>query len=243
MSDAAKRLSSQLDDARRMTLGESQEMIQLAELISSPRAGTPSGRRTTAPATGHDAPVVLASLRAYVTRFAGEMKFVIAHERYEQQVRSRAGSFGATAGVVVGSRSTDAEVAFAHIIQGLWIMTRQVATVDGRPVDTPPSPTLADVRTEPKALERLIQLANDAGRWNIGKVRRNINTPTLVMWFLTDPIMARFRFSVAGTEATAAGLCRVVRFTEVTRPALMEVEHEPTPATGRVWVPEAREPW
>lgn len=179
---------------------------------------------------------MVGSLREYVARFAREMRFVIAHERYDQEVRSRLGSFGANHGVVRGSRSTEAEVSFAHITDGVWIMARQVETVDGHPVGAAPSSPLADVRTEREAIERMNQLANDAAGWNIGSVRRNINSPTLAMWFLTDAVAGRFRFSTAGTERTAAGLCHVVRFREIGTAPLMEVEHERTPAAGRFWV-------
>jgi hypothetical protein len=236
LSDAAEKLASRLKDVATVTLRDDQDIIRVAQLISPTVEATPSAAEKSARAPHREATGVLKLLRAYVARFAHEMKFVIAHEHYEQQVRSRAGSFGATAGMVVASRSTEAEVAFAHITDGMWIMTRQVTTVDGRPVAAPPAPPFSDVRTEGEAVERMKQFANDAARWNIGKVRRNINTPTLVMWFLSDPVVERFRLSVAGTEHTPTGLCHVVRFKDVSDPPLMEVEHGRAPASGRVWV-------
>jgi hypothetical protein len=236
LSDAAEELSSRLKDVRSIVLRSDHELNQLLALISPRPDAIPSvgDRSGSAPTSG--AAEILNLLRAYVARFATGARFVIAHEHYKQEVRSRAGSFGATAGIVAASRSSEADVAFAQIADGMWIMTRQVSTVDGRSVSGAPSPFLADVQTEREAVERMRQLADEAARWNIGSVRRNINTPTLVMWFLTSPIAERFRLSVGGIERTAAGICQVVRFREVSSPPLMQVEHSRTPASGRIWV-------
>ena len=235
LSDAARRLASRLADATVLTLANDRDASELAARIApGSRSAGPRGSPAAAP--GRDADGVLRSLRDYVDHFAREMRFVIAHERYDQEVRSRAGSFGANQGVVKSSRTTDAEVSFAHLTDGSWIMGRQVVAVDGAPVPVTPSPPLADAGTEREAVELMNRMANDAARWNIGSVRRNINTPTLAMWFLTEPVAERFRFRVTGTERAAAGLAYVVRFQEIRTPPLMEVEHERTPASGRIWV-------
>ena len=163
------------------------------------------------------------------------MRFVVARERYEQQVRSRAGSYGRTAGVVVATRKTDADVTFANPAAGMWMMARSVRTVDGKPVAATP-PSIAEGSTEADAVRQIAAVAAANARWNIGGGYRTINTPTLVLWFMTDPVVQRFQLTIAGSERTAAGLCHVVRFVEKSRPPLLEVEHSRIPATGRLWI-------
>jgi len=186
-------------------------------------------------ATAGAPPDVVASLRAYVAGFARDARFVIAREHYTQEVRSRRGSYGATAGVIVGSRTSEAEVAFASITDGMWLMTRQVSSVDGRAVPASPLPKLEEVHGEREAVDLMKRMANDAAKWNIGGIVRNINTPTLALWFLTDPVVSRFRLRESGRQDTAAGSAHVIRFTETAQPPVMQANHVPAPASGRVW--------
>jgi len=170
-----------------------------------------------------------------VTRFSSQVRFVVAHERYAQEVRSRAGSYGQTAGIVVATRKTDADVTFANPAAGMWMMARSVTTVDGKPVAATP-PSIAETSTEADAVRQIAAVAVANARWNIGGGYRTINTPTLVLWFMTDPVVQRFQLTIAGSERTAAGVCHVVRFVEKSRPPLLEVEHSRIPASGRVWI-------
>ena len=196
---------------------------------------TPRNRARQQPAEVTPSDAVIDALRAYAAAFARELTFVVAREHYEQEVRSLRGSFGATAGVVVARRTTEAEVAFASIADGMWIMTRRVSLVDGRAVEPPPSP-LEDVKTEADALARMRKLADENARWNIGRIIRNVNTPTLPLWFLTEPIVERFRLSLGGHETLAAGPCRIVRFLETARPTIVKGDGVDAPASGRFWV-------
>ncbi len=188
----------------------------------------------TQPSSSSPAAVVDA-LQSYAARFARELPFVIAHEHYEQEVRSLRGSYGATAGVVTARRTTEAEVAFASIADGMWIMTRRVYQVDGRAVEAP-TPPLEGAKTEAEALARMRELADENSRWNIGRIVRNVNTPTLPLWFLTDPIVKRFRLSVGGSETLPAGPCRIVRFVETAAPTIVKGDGVDAPAAGRFWV-------
>jgi hypothetical protein len=174
--------------------------------------------------------------RAYAARYPAEIKFITAHERYEQEVRSRAGSFGATAGRITARRSTEASVTFAHVTDSLWIMTREVLSVDGRTLPGTPPPRINEPQSEGEVLRALRAAADDGARWNIGNVQRNINTPTLVLWFLEEPIAQRFQFQVSGTERTAAGTCRIIRYHELARPPLMAVNGSRVPTSGKIWV-------
>jgi len=203
--------------------------------LINPAATRPPADATNGPPSGVGADGALLSMvRTYAARYPAEMRFILAHERYDQEVRSRAGSYGTTAGMVTARRSTEASVAFAHVADGAWLMSRQVSQVDGRPVES--TPLAIDQLGEAEVLRQLKQTVEEGARWNIGSVHRTINTPTLVLWFLVDPLWTRFRFRSAGVERTAAGMCRVIRYEEVGRPAIMDVNGSRVPSSGRIWV-------
>lgn len=198
--------------------------------VQAPRASV----RRTEPSSPPSA-VVIAALRSYVARFARELPFVIAHEHYEQEVRPLRGSHGTKAGAVRARRTTEAEVAFASIADGMWIMTRRVYLVDGRSVEPAPSP-LQGATSEANAFARMRALADENSRWNIGRIIRNVNTPTLPLWFLTDPTVRRFHLSPEGDETIAAGPCRIVRFVETATPTIVKGDGIDAPASGRFWM-------
>ena len=187
-------------------------------------------------------PAVPADARSAVSgaadAFATESRFLIAREHYVQEVRTPAASFGATAGRVTESRTTDAEVAFAQVVtDGAWMMTRRVDRLDGRPIAPDGGPRLDQATSEAEVLERLRGLANDGARWNIGRTWRNMNTPTLAIWFMTSQMADRFTFKDEGTERLpVAGVCRVVRFTETATPPVMHIAGTPARTHGRVWL-------
>ena len=168
--------------------------------------------------------------QAFVTRFAERMQFVVADETYDQEVRARA--------VVRDRRSLTSEVTLAQVRDGMWIMARHVVAVDGKVLPVNPyAQRLEDARSDAEAMNRLHQLAAEGADWNIGQFERNINSPALVLWFLTPRLAPRFRFREAGTERLRNGeLAQVLRFEEAARPALMNVNGQSTPTEGRVWL-------
>ena len=73
-------------------------------------------------------------------------------------------------------------------------------------------------------------------RWNLGGIHRNINTPTLVLWFLTDEMSDHFRFRVVGGDRLASGEpCDAYSLQEVGTP-LMQVDGAATAASGQICV-------
>lgn len=170
------------------------------------------------------------SAQAYVARFAQDMRFVIADERYDQQVRFRS--------TVRDERTLQSEVTLAQVRDEMWIMARHVLAVDGKRLPADEFAVhVGDARSEDEAMSQLRQLAEDGADWNIGDIQRNINTPALVLWFLTPHMSGRFRFRDAGTEHLPSGdLARVLRFDEQASPSLMKVNGENAPTTGRIWI-------
>ena len=158
------------------------------------------------------------------------MRFVIADERYDQEVKFRT--------TVRDRRTLQSEVTLAQVRDDMWIMARHVLSVDGKRL---PADEFAahvdDARSEDEAMRQLRQLAEEGAGWNIGDIERNINTPALVLWFLTPHMSSRFRFRDGGTERLRTGeVAHVLKFDEQSSPSLMKVNGENAPTAGRIWL-------
>ena len=167
------------------------------------------------------------------------MRFMVAREHYDQQVRVRP-AYNTMPGQLFGrlkqQRVMDSEVALVQFADGIWFMARRTLTVDGKNVASE-SPRLELGGSEQEALTRLGNLAREGAFWNIGSIRRDINSPMLALWFLTPTVADRFTFGSAGTERVGGSLeARVVRFRETARGALLQVNGAPAPSSGRFWL-------
>lgn len=189
--------------------------------------------------TGVEDARLLTAVKTYAQHFVEELRFAIAREHYEQEVRSRAGSFGRTAGMVTARRTTESEVHLAHIADGMWLMARDVQRVDGMSLDLPPVMPTGNTSpvTEAEILGRMRDAIAANAKWNIGSTTRNVNIPTLVVWFLTSPTSDRFRFTAGGTGRAAQDLaCQRLSFEEISRPVLINADRGGKPATGTICV-------
>lgn len=209
-------------------------------LLCAVSAEPPVKAQTISTAAGSSADaLLLAAVKTYAQHFVEELTFAIAREHYEQEVRSRAGSFGRTAGMITARRTTESEVRLAHIADGMWLMTRDVQRVDGVVLDLPP--VMPTATTSPATAAEIVGRMRDAivdnAKWNIGSMKRNVNIPTLVVWFLTSPTSDRFRFTAAGAGRSAQGLaCQRLSFEERSRPVLINADRGGKPATGTICV-------
>jgi len=209
----------------------------LGPLPMAPRAGADAPPSITRRPSADD--VLVAAVKSYARHFVEELTFAIAHEHYQQEVRSRAGSFGRTAGLVTARRTTESEVRLAHVAEGMWLMARDVRRVDGVSLEAASvTPTSNDNPvSEPEILARMREAIATNAKWNIGGTTRNVNIPTLAIWFLTSPISDRFRFTAAGTGRSSHGAsCRRLKFEERSRPVLINADRGGAPATGTICV-------
>ena len=137
---------------------------------------------------------------------------------------------GQSFGRLKQQRVMDSEVALVQLSDDIWFMARRALTVDGKNVSNE-SPRLEIAGSEQEALLRLANLAREGASWNIGGIRRTINSPTLALWFLTPTVVDRFTFESAGTERVGGSPdARVVRFRETARGALLQVNGAPAPS-------------
>jgi hypothetical protein len=118
-----------------------------------------------------------------------------------------------------------------------WLTVRNVLMVDGASV--PDSKDRLDAALslpEPARLGRFRKLRDEGARFNIGRIYRNFNDPTLVLQFLDAEYQSRFAFSVVGAEKANGVDAWKITFTERSRPTLIQNNTTDLLSSGLVWV-------
>jgi hypothetical protein len=188
----------------------------------------------------------LARAAQYVLDFGREMSSVVAEEVYTQEVR---GSVPATttltgtaldAGRAPQSRRLVSDYLLVKVagLQG-WLPFRDVFEVDGKPVrdrqdrlvklflEAPPGTVMENART----------IWKESARYNIGNLERDLNVPTLPLWFLEPQNLDRFRFAKSGEETRGGTRVWVIDYAEVATPTFIKTPGgADVPAVGRLWI-------
>ena len=177
---------------------------------------------------------------AYVDDYQKQLTAIVADEVYRQSIRAQEPADEGAPRV----RTTRGEVFFLFAaVEREWMAIRDVREVDGAPV-----PGGADVRETlrtlpPGRVAERMKAFN--ARYNIGRVVRNINEPTLALLVLDAAHRSRFKFK-SGTPQTARGRTLVpLTFRERERPTLIRSQTGAPvyttgellvePGTGRIW--------
>lgn len=174
----------------------------------------------------------------YVRQYEEELTSVVARETYRQDIRiqtPRVASEPLT-------RSLTSEIFFMFVERQGWMAIRDVLRLDDAPVD--PRPDLRRALAELPASQVATRFKAYNARYNIGRIRRNFNEPTLALAVLTDQHRARFRFervpprrgddprlvTLAYRERTAPTLIRGLTGENVFSSGRITLD----PATGRI---------
>ena len=175
---------------------------------------------------------------AYVADYQRELTSVVADEIYTQHVvaqQPRDGSRPLKA-------TLTSEIFFMFTPGHDWMAIRDVRAVNGRALENRPDLRQALRQLAPPEVAGKFKAYNS--RFNVGRVSRNFNEPTLSLLVLDDRHRARFDFERARVQQSAGGQLVTLRFTERRGPTLIrnldggntfaagEVTIEP--ATGRV---------
>jgi hypothetical protein len=170
--------------------------------VTSSRPGTPSQKD------------VVRLAADYVAEYQRQLTAIVADEEYAQRVRRDPQEAGVT------SRTTAGEVFFIFTEAGRgWMAIRDVRTVDGAPVAE-----RADVREILRTLpagQVADRMRSYNARFNIGRITRNINEPTLALLSLDEGHRSRFRFSTTAREARDGRELIWLAFQERDRPTLI----------------------
>jgi len=180
---------------------------------------------------------LLARAGSYVQKFEDDFSTVISLEAYDQHVEQRrAASPRAWLQISSDARTLRSEMLFTRLPdRRSWLTVRNVLAVDGNAV--------ADSE---KRLERALNesstrvlraLADEGARFNLGRIRRNVNDPTLALRFLAHDSQDDFKFSLMGREAIDGVDAWKLTYVERRSPSLVRnAQNEDLPAKGDIWL-------
>lgn len=209
-----------------------------------------------APAAAADEPAlaaVLARAAAYVAEFHRQLSSIVAEEQYVQDVYPSAGR---DAGLAPVHRTLKSDLLLLKPGDAdAWMTFRDVFEVDAEPVrDRTERLTHLFLKRTPSTDAQIRRILDESARYNIGDIRRNVNTPTYPLLFLESANRFRFKFKVTNdrrprTEpphAPSAGAFRVstevwvVAYEEKEAGTMIKTDgQKDLPSKGRFWIEPA----
>jgi hypothetical protein len=175
---------------------------------------------------------ILERVADYVRQFEDDFAVILSDEDYVQTetISSRSTTF---------QRRIRSETLFTWLPdERTWLTVRTILTVNGAPIPNSKdrlNGALADLG--PGRTTRLRRLRDEGARFNIGRIFRNFNDPTLVLQFLDPVDQPRFAFSIVGAEKLNGINTWKVAFEEVARPTIIRNElGGDVPSSGLVWI-------
>jgi len=173
----------------------------------------------------------------WVEQFEQDFITVIADETYEQST-----SYRSLPGLPRGwpsRRRLRSELLFMRGGDPPdWLAVRNVLSYTDLGGDTIEVPNSRDRLRRASAeggREALRRLADESARFNIGRVLRNFNTPTLVVQFLDDAHRDRFKFTLRGAEVIGGMAAWHVAYEERDRPTMIKANGKNTDLSGEIW--------
>lgn len=168
-----------------------------------------------APKVDTRASTVVAKAAAYVAQYQKAFAFLLADEKYEQVRRS-----GPTESPVTDRRAISAEAFLTYVVASdTWIFVRDVKTVDGHPVVAPQNAqALLQDRTSSDTLRRIKDLNS---RYNLGRITRNFNEPTLALLVVGPAHRPQFKFKTTSVTRDGDATLVTIAFRETDRPTLI----------------------
>ena len=206
------------------------------------------------PGSASDQPtlaIVLQRAAAYVADFHLQLAGVVAEERYVQEVKGFPKRAGQLANPMRSELHSDL-LLVRPANGGNWTEFRDVFEVNGIPVrDRSDRLTRLFLEGSPSAQEQIGKILDESSRFNIGDIKRNINTPVFALQILESANQRRFKFkrtndrvpATVTKDEPAAGLFRTgaevwaVEFDEKQSGTLIKTERlRDLPSRGRFWI-------
>ncbi len=175
---------------------------------------------------------VLARAGAYSLQLGRDLTAVVADEEYLQELAASATSEPFEA------RRLESEIAFVVLEDRHWMTFRMVKRVDGKDVGGDPAWLEQLFRLGPQsARDRARSIAAESARYNLGDLRREVNSPSLVQQFLLPANQTRFRFSKKREEQAGSERLWVIEYKEQSRGTIIRTpSQDPVPARGMIWI-------
>ena len=166
---------------------------------------------------------------AYAHEFVDRFSNVVAEERYEQQITVPRRSRVLTSDFLLVKAPGDE----------VWQSFRDVAAVDGKPVrDREDRLMKLFLQPSPSARRRAAEIRDAGARYNLVDVG-TLSNPLLVIAFLQDQYVERFRFNLAGLDKKLGPDVRTVRFIEFRQPTVLKRNaNTDLFSRGLIWIEE-----
>jgi hypothetical protein len=198
---------------------------------------------------------VLARAGAYVAEFHRQLSTIVGEERYVQDWKA----------VQSGRRPVATELQHRELVSDVvlvkppradaWMTFRDVFEVDGNAVRDRDDRLAQLVRSgSPSTDDAVRTILDESSRYNIGDIKRNLNTPVLTLLFLEVANQPRFKWARTNDNSLATvplasetpGAFRVstevwvVAYDEKQSGTMIRTtEHKDFPARGRFWIEPA----
>ena len=156
-----------------------------------------------------DVDAVVNATAEYVRKYQTQLTSVVAEETYTQQVVMRVPNDPSAPRL----RRLTSEFFFMFAPAGEWMGIRDVIRVDGHEVKDRPV-VLDELRRLPLQ-EVADTFLKHNSRFNVGRILRNFNEPTLVLHVLTDDHRSRFTFARKRVERRGNATLVTLAFSEV----------------------------
>jgi len=215
-----------------------------------PRPAAPPGAKPGPVPFPHDRSLdlLLGRVSEYVWDYGRELSSIVSEETYRQEVRG-----GPTGNILLNGTDAGAKADTSRTlvsdyllvkVPGLdgWLPFRDVYEVDGKPVRDRQDRLvkLFLQSSAAKAADSGNAIVHESARYNIGNLRRDVNLPTLPLWFLEPRNLHRLNFRKSGEETLAGRRVWVLEYTEVVRPTFIKNSAgADMPSSGRIWVEPA----
>lgn len=174
---------------------------------------------------------VLARMGAYIEAYGEKASAVVAVEKYTQSVMIDGAS------TPLRPRKLEAEFAIVRVEGGGWTGFRDVAAVDGEPVQDRRDRLMSLLTNTSTGQSEVARIAAENARFNVGPVSRNFNVPTATMFFFRPADHARFTFARKGTPKIDGVAAWEIAFKETRSPTLiMTRSRQDVPIEGSLWV-------
>lgn len=192
-------------------------------------------------------PGVLARAGDYALEYEKRFSLLVAEEDYLQRAERplSAGSPSVArnpgGGFNIGSERTRrlrSDYLLVKSDEGGWLPFRDVFEVDGRKLrDREDRMVKLLLAPSASALEQAQRIMAESTRYNLGRITRTINIPTLAVLLVQPGLRPRFVFTESGEEQVAGRSAWVLAFEERLRPTLVRTTSGgDLPMTGKLWI-------
>lgn len=194
-----------------------------------------------------DVAALLAKTAAYLESYEKAFAVVVSEETYLQEQRiepaisTRPQPLDETRPKEL-TRTLRSDVLEASVGARAWVAFRDVYDVDGKAVrdhDARLQKLFVDApvqRAPADTIEQARRILAESSRYNLGKLQRDFNVPTMALMYLRGPNQPRSAFKIAGRKDIDGAPADVLEFKEGATPTIIQSAGADLPASGRFWI-------